>query len=242
MYIDIHSHVIGGVDDGAETEEETREMLRAAVEDQIDTIILTPHITPGVVPFPQERFERHLEKAKEIIQEEALELTLFTGGEILYTEHTPRMLREGKIPTMAGSDYVLIEFDPGESATNILESLRKVASTGKTPILAHVERYHNLHTLKQIQDIKSSCRAKIQVNASTLLHKQPLLRRSYMEGIFKEKLVDLIATDTHSFRASRMTQGLEAMAQRYGQEAVERTQANGRRILPSGKNSFDLGG
>ena len=63
MYTDIHSHVIWGVDDGAETKEETFRMLREAVEDGIEQIICTPHVTPGVYEFPMERFLENFAEA-----------------------------------------------------------------------------------------------------------------------------------------------------------------------------------
>ena len=76
MYTDMHSHVIWGVDDGGETEEETRKMLREAAEDGIHRIICTPHVTPGVYEFPYDVFEKHFQRAGEIIREEGLKLAL----------------------------------------------------------------------------------------------------------------------------------------------------------------------
>ena len=103
MYTDMHSHVIWGVDDGAKDREETWDMLREAVNDGISRIICTPHITPGVYPFPQDVFDDHFEQALAFIRKEKLPLSLYKGAELLYTDLTPRLLREGKVPTLAGS-------------------------------------------------------------------------------------------------------------------------------------------
>ena len=109
MYTDIHSHVIWGVDDGAETKEETFRLLREAVEDGIDRIICTPHVTPGVYEFPEDVFSKHFREAEDYIRSEGLPLRLYRGAELLWTEITPRLLREGKAQTMAGTKYAMIE-------------------------------------------------------------------------------------------------------------------------------------
>ena len=77
MYTDIHSHLIWGVDDGAETREETFRMLREAAADGIGRIICTPHVTPGVYEFPEGVFQEHFREAEEYIVQEGLPLQLY---------------------------------------------------------------------------------------------------------------------------------------------------------------------
>ena len=223
MSIDIHSHVIWGVDDGAETQEQTFHMLHAAVEDGIQKIICTPHMTPGVYEFPEERFLRHLDIAREYIEREKLPLCLTRGAELLYTELTPRLLREGKVPTMEGTRCPLIEFSPSDSWDHIREALHKVSRAGFTPIIAHIERYSAIHTIEQVKTLKSSCCAYVQVNARTMTRKQPLLRRKYFDRLFREMLVDFIATDTHALpgRETCMQDGISALRNKYGEKCAE---------------------
>ena len=224
MFTDMHCHVIWGVDDGAETRQETFQMLDEAKKDGIDRIICTPHVFPGEVAFDSDRFERHFAEAEEYIKENHLGISLYKGSEIFYTDATPRLLRENKAYTLAGSRYVLVEFSPKDKAMDIFNALRKIASTGLVPVLAHAERYMNLSSLKQIEELKARCSAKIQINARTLTTKYPFLRRKYMDGLFEEGLVDFIATDTHSMpgRGTCMTKGMDALKERYGEEICER--------------------
>ncbi len=224
MYTDIHSHVIWGVDDGAETEEEMFRMLQAAKEDGIGKIICTPHITPGVYEFPEERFRKHFEQAKEFIAREGLGIELYTGAEILYTVHTGRMLREGRIPTMAGSSYAMIEFSPTDSREHITDALQKVAGAGFIPIIAHMERYPAIGKTEQVQELKSRYRAMVQINARSLTRKQPLMRRKFFDRLFTEGLVDFVATDTHSMpgRETCMTEGMSALERRFGEGVARR--------------------
>ena len=221
MYTDIHSHVIWGVDDGAEEREETFRMLREAAADHITRIICTPHVTPGVYEFPEETFERHFAAAEEYIAQENLPIQLYRGAEILYTDNTPRLLREKRVPTLAGTNYAMIEFSPTDTRDHITDALQKVAGAGFIPVIAHMERYPAIGKTKQVEELRQRFHALVQINARSLIRKQPLLRRGFFDSLFKEGLVDFIATDTHAFtgRETCMTQGMEALAKKYGTDA-----------------------
>ena len=224
MYTDIHSHVIWGVDDGAETKEETFRMLREAVEDGIEQIICTPHVTPGVYEFPMERFLENFAEATDYILKERLPLQLFHGAELLWTEMTPRLLRERQVATMAGTNYAMIEFSPTDTQVKIFDALQKVAGAGVIPIIAHMERYPAIRDIEQVQEMKSRFRAMVQINARSLTRKMPFFRRGFFDGIFKEGLVDFVATDTHAMpgRETCMRAGMTALKEKYGEVTEHR--------------------
>lgn len=233
MYTDIHSHVIWGVDDGAEEREDTFRMLRAAAADGISTIICTPHVTPGVYEFPEETFREHFAEAEEYIRENGLGITLHTGAEILYTDYMSRFLREKKVMTLAGSSYVLVEFLPTDTKDHIYDALQKVANSGYRPVIAHMERYPAIRTLDQVREMKSRFHALVQINCRSLIRKQPLLRRSFFDGLFREDLADFIGTDTHAFpgRETCMTESMKALAEKYGRNTAERIEKKPEIIL-----------
>ena len=222
LFTDIHSHVIWGVDDGAEQKKETFRMLQEAVADGIDRIICTPHMTPGVYEFPAETFMAHFSEAQEYIRREGLPLQLYCGAEVLYTDNTPRLLKEGRIPTMAGTKYVMVEFSPTDTKEHIYDALQKVAGSGYMPIIAHMERYPAIGKISQVKELKSRFRAMVQINARSLTRKQPLLRRRFFDGIFQEGLVDFLATDTHAMegRGTCLTQGIQAGSEKYGESVM----------------------
>jgi len=230
LFTDIHSHVIWGVDDGAETKEETFKMLREAVADGIDRIICTPHVTPGVYEFPEEAFQEHFREAVEYIGKEGLPLQLYRGAELLWTENTPRLLREHQVATMAGTNYAMIEFSPTDSREKIYDALQKVAGAGVVPIIAHMERYPAIGKISQVKEMKSRFRAMVQINARSLTRKQPLMRRSFFDSLFKDGYVDFVATDTHSMpgRETCMTAGMTALRERFGDEVEEKI-----RLMPN---------
>ena len=228
MYTDIHSHVIWGVDDGAESREETFRMLREAAADNIHRIICTPHMTPGVYLFPDDVFQRHFREAEAYIAENNLPLELFQGAELLYTDLTPRLLREKIIPTLASSRYTLIEFSPTDSKEHIFDALRKVSAAGFIPVIAHMERYPAIGKIEQVKEMKERYCALVQINCRSLLRKQPFFRRSFFEKLFTEGLTDFIATDTHSMpgRGTCMTDAVNTLKAKYGETAAKTLEAN----------------
>ena len=224
MFTDIHSHVIWGVDDGAENEEETFRLLEEAAADGIGEIICTPHMTPGVYDFPTDAFTEHFRQAEDYIQSKGLPLALYTGAEILYTDQTPRLLKEHRIPTLAGTRYVLIEFSPTDTLAHIRDALQKTYAAGFHPVIAHMERYPAIAKTEQVRELKERYHALIQINARTLTRKPPLFHRRFFDSLFEENLADFIATDTHSMpgRGTCMTAGMQALRSRYGEKAAER--------------------
>ncbi|MBE5808080.1 MAG: hypothetical protein E7317_07045, partial [Clostridiales bacterium] len=98
-FVDIHHHIIYGMDDGAKSEEDMRNMLLKASADGITTIVATPHVTPGVHHFDWDRFDRHMEKARSFIKEQGIDMELYKGCEILYTDPTRHYLEDDRIPS-----------------------------------------------------------------------------------------------------------------------------------------------
>lgn len=234
MFTDIHNHCIYGVDDGARTFERTCFLLREAVKDGIHAIISTPHVTPGQEEFDYDLYLRHFEKARSWIAEEQLGLQLYTGSEILYTPYTARLLRENKVMTMNGTRNVLVEFAPSDSYSTILDAAATLGNAGYQVIFAHIERYIALKKLNQLYELQEDYNVRLQVNGRTLLRKAPLLRRKYMEGMFKEGLIDFVACDTHDFegRGTCMTSAYNALKELVSEEyAINLTEANPQRLL-----------
>ena len=108
--IDIHHHLLYGLDDGPADVETMQQMLKVASGEGVHTLIATPHIAPGIKPFPLDVSYVRLSEAQNICDTLALDIHVLPGAEILYTHQTARYLTEGRIPTLGGTNKVLIEF------------------------------------------------------------------------------------------------------------------------------------
>ena len=91
-----------------------------------------------------------------------------------------------------------------------------------------MERYPAIGKVEQVRELKDWCRAMVQINARSLIRKQPLLRRKFFDSLFTEGLTDFIATDTHAMpgRETCMTQGIQALRDKYGEAVLRRIEKN----------------
>ncbi|MGI6634771.1 MAG: CpsB/CapC family capsule biosynthesis tyrosine phosphatase [Christensenellales bacterium] len=197
-FIDIHHHIIYGVDDGPQTLEESKQMLALAYADGTRDIIATPHFVPmGCFPDIALLQER-LAELNIICATEYPGLRLHLGAEVFFGEGVQRRLRTGIIPTLAGSDHVLVEFTPNVTKNNLENAIRHLTSGGYVVILAHSERYPAItHDIQFLQYIKEKYGTLIQVNADTFLSRQSFFLKRFLKKTLQLGTIDFIASDAH---------------------------------------------
>ena len=222
MLTDMHNHFVYGVDDGCENQAAMLKLLRALHEDRINRIISTSHITPGQYHFPMEDYQAHFEEAKRLIADEHLEIDIYTGHEILYTDAAARYLREGKALTLAGSEFTLIEFMPGEKYERLCEAAQKIRNAGYFPVFAHIERYACLSDPRHIEELRDRYGVRMQVNCSLFVRKQNFLRKHWIRTVMKNELIDYVSTDTHDMvgREPCMSKCYQVLREEYRDETA----------------------
>lgn len=194
--IDIHCHILPDVDDGSHNMEETLQMLKIAEQSGTSTIIATAHYKHGTRQ-ETEKLRDIFEQVKNIAKQHSLNISLYLGHEIYYTEDTLEDLEEERALTLAESRYVLIEFLPSVMYSEILNAVRKLKMAGYLPILAHIERYECLMSPKgemYLKELKSSG-AYFQINGRTLERRA---QKRWCEKCLKKYNIDFIASDGHN--------------------------------------------
>jgi len=216
-FTDIHHHLMYGMDDGPKSIEEAQVMLRAAKADGIAKIIITPHVTPGVRYFDIDLFLERFEGLRESAQQ--AEIKLLPGAEVFYTPMARRMLGERRIPTMAGTEYVLVEFLPEIRFEDMFDAVENLLVGGYLPILAHTERYQCLVSKPpRAFEMKKKLDVRYQVNCSTVVNSKGFFVDRFCKKLFADRLVDAVATDAHnsSTRPVLMTAAWKVLEERYG--------------------------
>ena len=226
-YFDIHHHLLYGMDDGPKKREQMYAMLDKAAEQGISHIIATPHVVPGVHHFRKTQYETALREAREYCSKNDLRLTISSGAEILYTRQASQKLQEREIPSLCGTEYILVEFSPDVKYRVLYAGLEDLCSSGYVPILAHTERYSDLmRSRKRIEQLKRELRVKYQVNCSTVLGKCGFLTRIRCNRMFQEHLIDAVATDAHNVnsRPAELNKAWNILMMKYGKRyALELT-------------------
>lgn len=228
-FFDIHHHFLYGIDDGASTKLEMQQMLVEAHKDGARIIIATPHIVPGLTPISLDLLNRQIEEARAFSFAYGLDLELYLGSEIMYTYHVQRYLAEHQLPTMAGSDKVMIEFSKRISFSEIEEAVLNVLRAGYLPILAHIERYPCLMQARQrIGYLKKEYDVFLQLNADSVLRRHDFLTSRTIKHAIQEGWVDFIASDAHDtqHRSSCLSKMYDRVNEIYGKEVADRLTGN----------------
>ena len=142
--IDIHSHVIPGIDDGSKNMEMTLEMLRNAERDGTKEIVATPHYLLEYGDSTIEEVKRLVEEINSIVNKERINIKIYSGQEVYFTENILKDYLDGNIGTLNDSRYMLIEFNMNRFEENIFDIIYELQVRGITPIIAHPERYRSI--------------------------------------------------------------------------------------------------
>lgn len=237
--IDIHMHVIPGVDDGSNSMEESITMLKLAAEQGVSAIIATPH-SWALNKYGIE-LDVRFEELKQAAIDHRIPIQLYLGCEMLVNHNTLEdciwRLSRGHFPTLANSSYVLAEFEPNASQQDMKMYVERLLSEGYIPIIAHAERYENT-TVAGVRELKK-LGAMVQINAYSVANEPKAHTRETANALLSEELVDYIGSDAHRLdhRPPVISDGISALAKRYGERyAKQITETHPRFILQNLNN------
>lgn len=198
--IDIHCHILPGLDDGSDNIEESVRMAKLAVEGGTKTIIVTPH--SNIPDSYQNYFSRaYADKFREFnrrLKAENIPLEIFPGHEIFAAGNFVELIKKRRLMPLNNSDYPLVEFAFTEHADSVYEKLRLLVAEGLTPIIAHPERYAFV-----IEDDFAPFRLKsmgclLQLNKGSLKGNFGQGAYTVAHSIIENELADFVASDAHS--------------------------------------------
>lgn len=220
--VDIHCHLLYGVDDGASSFQVSTIMLDEAAAQGVSNIILTPHYRKGMFSYNNEKIAANYETVKQVAESKGIKLYL--GCEYHADSDMIPYLREGRVKTLAGSDYVLVEYSHDSTYLQVRNSLEELISNGYIPVIAHAERYRIIQkgsaTVMQFREMG----AKIQLNADSILGLEGVLLKRVCKRLLKNSLADIVASDGHGMlvRKINLSECRNYIAKKYGEEYAEK--------------------
>ena len=221
-YIDIHSHILPGLDDGSRGMQQSLDMLRIAEEEGIELIIATPHNMPGKGQPSLKKVKECTERLLQEAKLEGINIPILIGTEYYFREEVLETLEEEAGIRMNGSVFVLVEFEPMVEKIYFRNALRDILATGHRPIVAHVERYAKIMKDKPMLSDLKKMGALIQVNAASVIGDNGRVAKKDVKWMLKQRIVDFVATDAHSAgrRAPFMNKCAKYLYKKYDTEYV----------------------
>lgn len=220
--IDIHCHLLFGVDDGPEKIEQSIAMLKIAAEQGITNIILTPHYRRGMFKFDGELVLQNMKELEPYASELGIEL--HAGTEVHVNGDILEYLDERKVFSLAGTEYVLTEYGYNTEYSYIFKMSHELLRHGYIPVIAHVERYgcliKNPKRLEELQEIG----ALIQCNAAAILGEEGWGTKQFCKKALKHGWVDIVASDSHDIkkRACYMEDAYDYVSEKYSEKLAYR--------------------
>lgn len=202
MIIDMHCHILPGIDDGARDEGSMERMLRIAGTEGIEAIVATPHYMLGQDEKELEAIKIKYDLARKAWKKRGLQKELYLGNELLWEDGVVEALDSGKALTMNGTSYVLVEFLPDAGAAYIESAMRRLQYAGYLPIIAHVERYERLQNQKVLRKLVDMG-VYLQVNVSTVLGKHGFFLKHRVRRWMQEGLIHFVGSDAHNSKTRR---------------------------------------
>lgn len=220
--IDIHAHIIPGIDDGSPNMEESLEMARIAVYSEVKYIIATPHFNLpwDKRPYTLDELSRRLQELNDRLKKERIPLTILPGMEVYGDDDLPLLFEQNRLMTLNRTKYLLIEFDFDEVEERIAELLHLVKQNGRIPVIAHPERYRCVqHNPQFIYDcMAEGCFA--QINKGSILGRFGRGPQRAAIALLDHGLVTCVASDAHfaTMRTPYLREAYEEVREHFGGE------------------------
>ena len=215
--IDIHTHILPFVDDGSSAIDTSLSMLKQCEKQGITDVILTPHYRRIYNKTPDELKSEFL-KFSELVKGQIL-INLYLGQEFYIDSDYKKNIKKGKALTINGTKFLLIEFQYVKGV-EIEEIVYEIKRMGYIPIIAHYERYFGV-SLSQAIEIKN-IGGLIQVNADSLVGLSKKYHYKLIKQLFKNDLVDFVASDVHYNRENLMLKAKSFVERWYGKERANK--------------------
>ncbi|MEA2572716.1 MAG: protein-tyrosine phosphatase [Chloroflexia bacterium] len=221
--IDIHSHIIPALDDGPTDMEVSVAMGRIAAQEGTQVLISTSHSAEASAVGHEGMLER-LGQVRAAWRHAGIEIQLELGVEIFLDYETLEHLRSGRLWTLAGSQYVLVEVPYTPWPAYAERALFDLQTAGYTPILAHPERYTAIQSDPNLLYRLVERGVLAQVTSAALLGEQGDKVHRTAETLVRYGLVQFLASDSHNVKSKRrmplLKEAVQVATQLIGEEAA----------------------
>lgn len=236
IMIDIHCHMLPGVDDGSDTLDNSLLMASMAAESGTDIIVVTPHCNipgePGNYPT-RELLEKFI-ALREAIDAAQIPLKILAGAEVFCTPDIAELIRQKKLLPLASSRYLLVEFAFNEDSIEMNSRLEQIFAEGLIPVIAHPERYNAVQRDRTLPERWFAAGYIMQINKDSVFGNLGQRAKRTAEFMLSQGLAHVAASDAHGTysRTTELEQLREHISLNYSEEYAHiLLEENPRRII-----------
>lgn len=193
--IDLHCHILPGIDDGPRNEEESVRMAEMAEKDGITHIVATPHFLWNGT-LDHEMIGDSLVSFRARVLEKDIRVKLLAGADIKLTYEAMKRIEKGDLPTIDGSRYFLLEL-PDPVPPNVDNFLFSAGMKGYKAIITHPERNKSLQSSPEKMDKLRASGALFQLTAMSITGEFGSQVEAFSRFLLKKGFVDFVASDAH---------------------------------------------
>lgn len=232
--IDLHCHLLPGIDDGAVDLAMALEMARLAVADGIHTVACTPHIYPGMYENSTDGIRSAITALQAELDAQGIALRLVEGADVHLDTDLVGSIRDGRVPTLAGSRYLLLEPPHHVAPPRFEDSVFQLMMAGHVPVITHPERLSWIENHYDVFERLVKGGAWMQITAGSVTGRFGKRPQYWADRMLDDGLVHILATDAHHPRRRPpfLAEGRAAAAKRVGeQEATHMVVTRPRGVL-----------
>lgn len=195
--IDVHSHIIPNIDDGARSIEESYIMIKEASRAGFTDVISTSHYMEGYYEENSQKRQEWLNATNEQLKKDAIPINLHCGSEIYITENLTNLIKEGKASTLANSNYVLFEIPMNNKVRYLDDIIFKIKSLNMIPIIAHPERYSYVQEDPNMLIPLIEQGVLFQGNYASVIGSYGTQAKKTIKKLLKANMIHFLGTDCH---------------------------------------------
>ncbi|WP_432662610.1 CpsB/CapC family capsule biosynthesis tyrosine phosphatase [Wukongibacter baidiensis] len=222
--IDIHCHILPFMDDGPRSVNEALEMAKVAYEDGIRKIVATPHYIENGMVTSRDKVMKSIQEFNYILQENSVDIEILPGHEVYFTWKIPLYVKKEEVCTLNNTQYFLMEFPLSNMPKQANEIIFRLKLMGKTPILAHPERYKEVQENPNILIEYINMGVLCQVTSGSITGRFGKKAMETVRTLIKNNMAHFVASDGHSsrVRAPRLKSTYRKSIEVFGEEKAEK--------------------
>ncbi len=221
--IDLHCHILPGIDDGAPDLETSLAMARMAVADGITVTACTPHMMPGYYENTSDGVRAAVVALQAELDQADIPLRLVTGADVHLVPGLASGLRDGSKLTLADTRYFLFEPPHNTAPPRMADAVFDCMAAGFHPLITHPERLRWVEEQYDLMVQLAQAGAWMQITAGSVTGRFGKRTQYWAERMLDEGIVHILATDAHNLRSRSpiLSEAVEAVSKRLGEQAAK---------------------